>query len=235
MGLVSLEGATHDHRRHGTTTLFAALEVLAGAVPATCKPRLRPPELPSFLREIDKAVPAELNVRCIAGNDATHNHPEIKAWLAARPCGHMHFIPTHKSWLDQVECFFSPIADKATHRGSRTSVRQLTQRIDHFVTKPSRERPNVLVDHRCRLGPRKSCIDFAHVSAGRTMGAEYGRRFDSRSESSIKTQCSEQWPTPGRDPFSLAVTKNTRYINIGCAHVAARCASPTRQPEPARW
>ena len=112
MGLGYVEGVTHDYVRHGTTTLFAALNVLNGAILATCKPRHRHQEFLAFLREIDKAVPA---------------------WLAAHPRWHMHFIPTYSSWLNQVERFFGMITDKAIRRGSFTSVKQLVQRIDHFV------------------------------------------------------------------------------------------------------
>ena len=134
MGFGYVEGVTHDYKRHGTTTLFAARNVLNGAILASCKPRHRHQEFLSFLREIDKAVPAEFDIHCIADNYATHNHPKVKAWLAARPRWHMHFIPTYSSWLNQVERFFSLITDKAIRRGSFTSVKQLVQRIDHFVT-----------------------------------------------------------------------------------------------------
>jgi putative transposase len=134
MGFGYVEGVTHDYKRHGTTTLFAALNVLNGAVLATCKPRHRHQEFLSFLREIDAAVPAELAVHCIVDNYATHNHPKVKAWLASRPRWHMHFIPTYSSWLNQVERFFALITDKAIRRGSFTSVKQLVQRIDQFVT-----------------------------------------------------------------------------------------------------
>jgi len=125
MGLGYVEGVTHDYKRHGTTTLFAALNVLNGAVLAACKPRHRHQEFLSFLREIDRAMSAELGVHCIADNFATHSHPKIKAWLASRPRWHMHFIPTYSSWLNQVERFFSLITDKAIRRGSFTSVKQL--------------------------------------------------------------------------------------------------------------
>lgn len=133
MGLGYAEGVTHDYKRHGTTTLFAALNVLNGAVLASCKPRHRHQEFLSFLREIDKAVPDELDVHCIVDNYATHSHRKVKAWLASRPRWHMHFIPTYSSWLNQVERFFALITDKAIRRGSFTSVAQLVQRIDHFV------------------------------------------------------------------------------------------------------
>ena len=133
MGFGYAEGVTHDYKRHGTTTLFAALNVLNGAVLATCKERHRHQEFLSFLREIDKSVPADLDIHCIVDNYATHSHPKIKAWLATRPRWHMHFIPTYSSWLNQVERFFALITDKAIRRGSFTSVKQLVQRIDHFV------------------------------------------------------------------------------------------------------
>lgn len=133
MGFGYAEGVTHDYKRHGTTTLFAALNVLNGAVLASCKPRHRHQEFLSFLRDIDKAVPAELDIHCICDNYATHSHPKIKAWLVTHPRWHMHFIPTYSSWLNQVERFFALITDKAIRRGSFTSVKQLVQRIDHFV------------------------------------------------------------------------------------------------------
>ena len=133
MGFGYAEGVTHDYKRHGTTTLFAALNVLNGAVLASCKPRHRHQEFLSFLREIETAVPPELDIHCIVDNYATHSHPKIKAWLATRPRWHMHFIPTYSSWLNQIERFFALITDKAIRRGSFTSVKQLVQRIDQFV------------------------------------------------------------------------------------------------------
>jgi putative transposase len=117
MGFGYVEGVTHDYKRHGTTTLFAALNVLNGAVLATCKPRHRHQEFLSFLREIDKAVPVELDIHCIVDNYATHSHPKIKAWLTARPRWYMHFIPTYSSWLNQVERFFAMVTDRAIRRG----------------------------------------------------------------------------------------------------------------------
>ncbi len=125
MGFGYVEGVTHDYKRHGTTTLFAALNVLNGAVLAACKPRHRHQEFLAFLREINKAVPAELDIHCICDNYATNSHPKIKAWLSTRPRWLMHFIPTYSSWLNQVERFFALITYKAIRRGSFTSVKQL--------------------------------------------------------------------------------------------------------------
>ena len=134
MGLGYVEGVTHDYKRHGTTTLFAALNVLNGAVLAECKPRHRHQEFLGFLRSIDKAVPPDLAIHMIVDNYATHKHARVKAWLARRPRWHVHFMPTYSSWLNQVERFFSLITDKAIRRGSFASVTELTRKIDHFVT-----------------------------------------------------------------------------------------------------
>jgi len=133
LGLGYVEGVTHDYKRHGTTTLFAALNVLNGAVLAACKPRHRHQEFLAFLRAIDKAVPAELEVHAIVDNYGTHKHPKVKAWLAARARWHLHFVPTYSSWLNLVERFFALITDKAIRRGSFRSVKQLIAKIDHFV------------------------------------------------------------------------------------------------------
>jgi putative transposase len=134
MGIGYVEGVTHDYKRHGTTTLFAALDVLSGAVLSACKSRHRHQEFLSFLREIDNAVPQHLDIHAIVDNYSTHKHPKVKAWLAARPRWHLHFIPTYSSWLNLVERFLALITDKAIRRGSFRSVKDLTAKINHFVT-----------------------------------------------------------------------------------------------------
>jgi len=133
MGLGYVEGVTHDYIRHGTTTLFAALNVLDGEVIASCKPRHRHQEFLAFLREIESSVPPELDIHMVVDNYATHKHPKVKAWMAARPRWHVHFIPTYSSWLNQVERFFAIITDKAIRRSSFKSVRELVRKIETFV------------------------------------------------------------------------------------------------------
>lgn len=127
------KGWTHDYVRHGTTTLFAALDVFTGSVIAECKPRHRHQEFLAFLRRIDRAVPANLDIHLIVDNYSTHKHAKVKAWLAARPRWQVHFTPTYSSWLNQVERFFGLITDKTIRRGSFCSVKDLVAKIDHFI------------------------------------------------------------------------------------------------------
>jgi transposase len=134
MGLGYLEGVTHDYYRHGTTTLFAALNVLDGSVISQCKPRHRHQEFIGFLQHLDQQVPAGLEVHLVADNYATHKHPRVKAWLARHPHFHIHYTPTYASWLNQVERWFGLITQRAIRRGSFRSVRELIRKIDSFVT-----------------------------------------------------------------------------------------------------
>src|SRR4051795_6184127 len=125
LGLGYVEGVTHDYKRHGTTTLFAALDVLDGSVIAQCKPRHRHQEFLGFLRTIEANVPAELDLHVVVDNYATHKHPKVRAWLAQRPRWHLHFTPTYASWLNQVERFFALATQRAIRRGSFASVADL--------------------------------------------------------------------------------------------------------------
>lgn len=133
MGLGYLEGVTHDYLRHGTTTLFAALNVLDGSVITQCKPRHRHQEFLSFLNHLDRNVPVALDLHLIADNYATHKHPRVKMWLARHPRYHLHYTPTYASWLNQVERWFGLITQRAIRRGSFRSVGELVQTIDQYV------------------------------------------------------------------------------------------------------
>ncbi len=133
MGLGYVEGVTHDYVRHGTTTLFAALDIATGRVIAQCKKRHRHQEFLTFLNHIDANVPEPFDVHLIADNYATHRHPKVRAWLAKRPRYHIHFTPTYASWLNQVERWFGLITQMAIRRGSFSSVSQLVQKIRLFV------------------------------------------------------------------------------------------------------
>ena len=133
MGLGYIEGITHDYVRHGTTTLFAALDIATGTVFTECKPRHRHQEFLAFLRRLDACIPQEFDVHLIVDNYATHKHPKVRTWLAQRPRYHIHYTPTYSSWLNQVERWFGLITQRAIRRGSFGSVKELVQRIDAFV------------------------------------------------------------------------------------------------------
>lgn len=132
LGLGYVEGVTHDYIRHGTTTLFAALDVATGQVLTQCKPRHRHQEFLQFLKHIDANVPPELEIHLVVDNYATHKHAKVKRWLAARPRYHIHFTPTYASWLNQVEIWFNIITQKAIRRGSFRSVPELIEKIERF-------------------------------------------------------------------------------------------------------
>ena len=126
------EQQTHDYKRHGTTTLFAALEIATGQVVDACKPRHRHQEFLAFLRQVAKAYP-RVPLHVVCDNYATHKHPTVKAWLAKNPRVTMHFTPTSCSWLNLVECFFSIITRQAIRRGTYTSVADLTDAIEAYI------------------------------------------------------------------------------------------------------
>ena len=107
---------THDYKRHGTATLFAALDVLTGTVIGQCLPRHRHTEFLKFLRTIDQAVPDDLAVHLICDNYATHKHQSVRAWLDKHPRFHLHFTPTSSSWLNLVERWFRELTDKPAPR-----------------------------------------------------------------------------------------------------------------------
>ena len=139
MGLGYIEGVTHDYVRHGTTTLFAALDVAKGTVIAQCKPRHRHQEFLGFLRHIDASVPDHLDLHLVMDNYATHRHAKVRAWLAKRPRYHLHFTPTYSSWLNQVECWFGLITRQAVRRGSFRSVKELIAKIEQFTQQHNRD------------------------------------------------------------------------------------------------
>ncbi|MGH3977116.1 MAG: IS630 family transposase [Pseudonocardiaceae bacterium] len=133
LGLGYVEGVTHDYTRHGTTTLFAALDIKTGEIFAQCKRRHRHQEFLAFLRDVDAQVPAHLALHLILDNYGTHKHRTVKAWLARHPRVHLHFTPTYASWLNQVERWFALITQRAIRRGSFRQVRELIERIERFV------------------------------------------------------------------------------------------------------
>lgn len=133
LGLGYVEGVTHDYKRHGTTTLFAALDIASGQVLTQCKSRHRHQDFLSFLRHVDANVPEDLDIHLVVDNYSTHKHEKVRRWLARRPRYHVHYTPTYSSWLNQVEIWFNIITQKAIRRGTFRSVKDLINKIKLFV------------------------------------------------------------------------------------------------------
>ncbi len=124
---------THDYKRHGTSTLFAALNTLTGEVIGQCKKRHRHQEFLAFIKTVEKQTPKGLDLHLIVDNYATHKHEKVRNWLKRNKRVHLHFIPTSSSWLNLVERFFGLISDKQIRRGTFTSVRELEKSIMQFI------------------------------------------------------------------------------------------------------
>jgi transposase len=129
-----IERRTHDYERHGTTSLFAALDVKTGTVIGECHPRHRAREFRKFLDTIDRNVPPDIAVHLILDNYGTHKAPLVRRWLARRPRYHLHFIPTSASWLNLVERWFADFTQKQLRRGVHRSVRELVQTAHAYIT-----------------------------------------------------------------------------------------------------
>jgi transposase len=128
-----VERRTHDYKRHGTTSLFAALDVATGAVIGRCYPRHRAEEFRKFLDLVEANVPKDLDIHIIMDNYATHKTALIRNWLLKRPRWHAHYTPTSASWLNQVERFFATITDKMIRRGVHCSTEALKTDINAFI------------------------------------------------------------------------------------------------------
>ena len=158
------ERRTHDYLRHGITSLFAAFNIADGTVISELHRRHRAIEFRKFLAAIDKAVPAGLDVHLVCDNYATHNTPEIRAWLARHPRFHIHFTPTGSSWMNQAGRWFSLLTDKLIRRGVHTSVQALENDIRAWIatwndnprpftwTKTAGEILNSLADYLAKVG-----------------------------------------------------------------------------------
>ena len=128
-----VERRTHDYKRHGTTSLFAALDIATGAVIGRCYPKHRSAEFRKFLDQIEANVPADLDVHLVMDNYATHKTKMIRDWLLKRPRWHIHFTPTGASWINQIERFFALITEKQIRRGVHQSTKDLEADIRTFI------------------------------------------------------------------------------------------------------
>jgi transposase len=135
---------THDYKRNGTTTLFAALSMLDGKVIGDCMPRHRHHEFIRFLKKIDKETDFGFDLHLIVDNYSTHKHPQVKSWIESHPRFHLHFTPTSASWLNLVERFFSEITNKRIRRGSFKNVKALIKAIKEYLDSHN-QNPQVFV------------------------------------------------------------------------------------------
>jgi transposase len=158
---------THDYKRNGTTTLFAALSMLDGKVIGDCMPRHRHQEFIRFLKRIDRETPPALDLHLIVDNYGTHKHPRVKSWLRRHPRFHLHFIPTSSSWLNLVERWFRDLTDKRIRRGSFENVPALTQAITDYLENHN-QNPKVFVwsasvEHiMAKIAKCKEALDALH-------------------------------------------------------------------------
>ena len=133
------ERRTHDYKRCGTTTLFAALDVATGAVIASCMRRHRAREFRAFLDEVERAVPADLDIHVVMDNASSHKTKLIRDWFARRPHWHRHFTPTSSSWLNQVERFFALLTERQIKRGAHRSTADLEAAIERYIETHNRD------------------------------------------------------------------------------------------------
>ena len=159
---------THDFKRHGTTTLFAAFNVLDGKVIGECLPRHRHQEFLKFLRKIDRATPAALELHLIVDNYSTHKHEQVKKWLAKHPRFHFHFIPTSSSWLNLVERWFRELTQKRIRRGVFRSVPEL-EAASHEYLEASNQAPKPFGQLRHKISSPKSSAPPKPTPLSRTV------------------------------------------------------------------
>ena len=158
---------THDYKRNGTTTLFAALSMLDGKVIGDCMPRHRHQEFIRFLKKIDSETPAGLNLHLIVDNYGTHKHTRVKSWIRRHPRFHLHFIPTSSSWVNMVERWFREITDKRIRRGVFRSVPELIAAIEDYMNNHN-QNPRVFVwtasveSIMAKIGKCKEALDALH-------------------------------------------------------------------------
>ena len=220
---------THDYRRHGTTSLFAALDVATGKVLGTCFPRHRAVEFRRFLDHIATAVPEDFDIHLVLDNYGTHKTAMIHEWLAAHPRFHLHFTPTSASWMNQVERLFAAITEQQIRRGTHRSTQELEQAIKSTCASTTRiqsrssgpRAPTRSSNHsgstvnvfrprdtsHLRPGTRPRALCIRPTRAHRHSGT-WGSRGASRAQCRVRTQFHESVPeccggnlSPGRLPL----------------------------------
>jgi transposase len=172
-----IERRSHDYKRHGTTALFAALDIATGRVIGKCYARHRAAEFRRFLDEVEAQLPPGLDIHLVMDNYATHKAPTVKAWLLKRPHWHVHFTPTSASWMNQVERFFALLTERQIRRGVHCSVQALQKAITAFIdahnTDPKPFRWTKSADHILAAVERFCLRNTESSSVCRTSGSGY--------------------------------------------------------------
>jgi len=146
---------THDYKRHGTTTLFAALNILDGTVIGECMPRHRHQEYLKFPRKLDRTTPSALELHLVVDNYSPHKHDEVTDWLAQHPRFHIHYTPTSSSWLNLVERWFRELTQKRLRRGNFTGVKELIVAIKEYLAQNNKQRFDTRPRHARRTGQKQ--------------------------------------------------------------------------------
>ena len=210
---------THDYKRHGTTTLFAALDVATGEVVHECLPRHRHQEFLRFLRKIERSVASELDIHVILDNYATHKHPAVRAWLDKHPRVHFHFIPTSSSWLNLVERFFSELTTRQLKRLAVTSVDQLIEAINHYIDRRN-DNPTPLPKPK----PLSSSILPSLPSPHRTASAHPSPRSRDFGYTALADRIA-QLEERRRDRYLLGRTKSATLAEYSVHHLRVKARS----------
>ena len=203
---------THDYKRHGTTTLFAALDVLEGRVIGQCMARHRHQEFIRFLNKINRETPAGRELHLIVDNYATHKHPKVRAWLERHPRFHFHFTPTSASWLNAVEGFFAKLTRQRLKRGVFKGIVDLQAAINRYLAETNRKPQALHLDRRSRRHHRKGAA------------RETGVRVDPLA--SIR----RRWRRSVRVFFGRSKKPTRQNQNSQCIWLLAR--APTAAPTP---
>ena len=193
---------THDYKRHGTTTLFAALDVKSGLVIGECMPRHRASEFLSFLRRIDRAVKKPRDIHLVLDNYATHKTPEVQAWLEKHPRFKLHFTPTSASWLNLVERFFAEITAKRIRRGSYASVDDLEDAIYDYLLQHNASRS----PSSGAKPPRTSSPESVAHSTRSTKSGEIGSKCLTRNTSICDRFSRTHAPRQRADPDRVSAS-----------------------------
>jgi transposase len=160
-----IERRTHDYVRHGTTSLFAALDIATGKVIGRCYRRHRSAEFLQFLRRVDDSVPGELDVHLVVDNYGTHKTQAVRRWLLRHPRFHMHFTPTSASWINQVERWFAELTNRQIRRGVHRSTAQLELAIEQYL-RTHNEQPRPFVWTKSADQILTSVAAFCHRTSG---------------------------------------------------------------------